>query len=779
MLRTVWSCTPTVRRGKQGETWVDRPAMDFPTPAGLTPRIRYLDGLQSKTGWPSQKERAKHQGWGPGKGSWYGLDQALPLLPLTGGTLYFVNGEPSVWAAHQSGVPAVCTCMGEKSGLPPLGPLVAALASHKARICVVYDNDEAGREGAAAAVRNLRKAGLEAVALQLPDDLGEHGDVDDLHRRTGDEGLAAALAALPELPVPETSTSPAPNSPPEQAEEGLRFFKDAEGKTKPTTANLLIWLRGSPFAPYTWINGFDGRLYRGRPDENSVAWTDTDATRLVEQLEREFGMSWKPDVVYRSIAVVSEDRQFNPLTAYLEGAKWDGTSRLDTWLIDAAGAADTPLIRAYSRKFLIQAVARAREPGCQADATLVLVGPQGIGKSTLLQTLAGEAFFVDTPIDLAHRSAYQVLACAWIYEFSELYSLTRAEIESTKAFLTSRFDTYTPPYGRMPVRCPRHTVFCATTNDDAFLRDPTGSRRFWPVVISRVDLALIREIRDQLWAEAVACYRASAGQDFRWWLSPAEDRAAQAHASGFQEEDSWQPLVEGILAELPVPKGIGLGDLAQRLRDRSRPGGEPDRWGESRMGSPELARDSRQTDLRLRNILKRLGWKTTGRPEWDPIAKKVARLWRPDLDLTPYGDLTASEEGSVRSESPAISATSGDTLRPYGQLLHLSRGDEKGGGEGGAEGAIEESRLGLHRKVLGSPDSYVDSTTSDLTVDQGMDRKVACFAPEKPLSDPSEELTGDLHLDPADPFLDPLDDADDLTFEILPDEDPGVSLCAP
>jgi len=213
MLRTVWSCTPTVRRGKQGETWVDRPAMDFPTPAGLTPRIRYLDGLQPKTGWPSQKERAKHQGWGPGKGSWYGLEQARPMLPSTGWILYLVNGEPSVWAAHQSGVPAVCTCMGEKSGLPPTGPLVAALASHKARVGVVYDNDEAGREGAAATVRNLRKAGLEAVALQLPDDLGEHGDVDDLHRRVGDEGLADALAALPEIEIQE-ETPTATKTPP-------------------------------------------------------------------------------------------------------------------------------------------------------------------------------------------------------------------------------------------------------------------------------------------------------------------------------------------------------------------------------------------------------------------------------------------------------------------------------------------------------------------------------------------------------------------------------------
>jgi len=167
-----------------------RPAACFQTAGG--PRIRYLDSGKSKCAW-------RTRGSGP---SWYGIDEALQHLEM-GGTLYLVNGEPSMWACRQSWVPAICTCMGETWTPTPemLDQLRAAVEEAEVdRVAVVFDLDPPGMHGARKMVGTLTEAGIRAVALQLPSTLGDHGDVDDLHRSTGDEGLGAVLAGLERLP---------------------------------------------------------------------------------------------------------------------------------------------------------------------------------------------------------------------------------------------------------------------------------------------------------------------------------------------------------------------------------------------------------------------------------------------------------------------------------------------------------------------------------------------------------------------------------------------------
>ena len=188
-LERTWRVSETVHQG--------RPALRFPTRQGID-RVKFLDGSLPKMTWGKKG----------GKADWYGL----PLALDHGGRerLYLVNGEPSVWACAQSGVPAVCTGSGE--GTPPTADLVRELCEAGVkRVAVVFDLDGPGREGAPKAVEVLRAAGLDAVALELPADLGHGGDVDDLHQLTGDDGLAAALAALPVLPSNVTRYEAAEN----------------------------------------------------------------------------------------------------------------------------------------------------------------------------------------------------------------------------------------------------------------------------------------------------------------------------------------------------------------------------------------------------------------------------------------------------------------------------------------------------------------------------------------------------------------------------------------
>jgi len=178
-LRSVWG----VIEGAHS----NRPALLYPVPNGPR-RVKYRDGGKPKYTWERKG----------GKGQWYGLAN---VGELPAGPLYIVNGEPSVWAAQQAGVRAVCIVAGE--GAAPTPAQVATLrAAGYGEVRVVYDADDAGVKGARKCVAALQAGEVQARAYRLPADIGEHGDVDDVHRRTGDAGLAAALAALELLPEP-------------------------------------------------------------------------------------------------------------------------------------------------------------------------------------------------------------------------------------------------------------------------------------------------------------------------------------------------------------------------------------------------------------------------------------------------------------------------------------------------------------------------------------------------------------------------------------------------
>lgn len=191
------------------------------------------------------------------------------------------------------------------------------------------------------------------------------------------------------------------------------------------------------------------------------------------------------------------------MTDYLKELVWDGTPRLDRWLIDYAGAEDTAHVRAISRAMLIAAVRRARHPGSRFDHLPVIEGPQGCGKSSALRMLAiDDAWFGDfTPTTEDTRKIIEATQGKWIIEAPELAGMSAAESRAIKVFLSRSIDEARMAYQRETSRVPRQFVVIGTTGAADYLRD-TGSRRFWPVTVKHFDLAQLVEVRDQLWAEA-------------------------------------------------------------------------------------------------------------------------------------------------------------------------------------------------------------------------------------------------------------------------------------
>lgn len=275
-------------------------------------------------------------------------------------------------------------------------------------------------------------------------------------------------------------------------------------------------------------------------------WTNMHDLRTTEWLQNIAELDIKPETVHQAVEVVASENRFHPVLDYLQRLKWDGTERLPHWLHDYMGAEETNYVAVVGEKWLISAVARVVTPGCKADHMLIFEGKQGKMKSTALRILTGAAWFTDELADVGSKDAAMQLAGAWIVEMAELDVLGRADVKRIRAFLTRQVDKFRPPYGHRVVEQPRQCVFAGTANDNQYLRDETGNRRFWPVACEGdVRIDLLAELRDQLWAEAYAKHE----RGDNWWLTDEEDiRAAGEEQAGRYDADVWQPIIETYLA---------------------------------------------------------------------------------------------------------------------------------------------------------------------------------------------------------------------------------------
>ncbi len=183
------------------------------------------------------------------------------------------------------------------------------------------------------------------------------------------------------------------------------------------------------------------------------------------------------EIAGQALQTATRDHPFHPVRAYLDSLTWDGVERLDRWLSIYIGAKDTEYARAVGSRWLISAVARIFLPGAKAYCYLILEGPQGIRKSTALRTLAGE-YFTDELTDLGTKDAAMQTRGVWIFELSELDSMSNSEVARIKAFMSRTTDRFRPPYGMHLVESPRQCVFAGTVNHSTYLRDETGGRLF-------------------------------------------------------------------------------------------------------------------------------------------------------------------------------------------------------------------------------------------------------------------------------------------------------------
>jgi predicted P-loop ATPase len=330
------------------------------------------------------------------------------------------------------------------------------------------------------------------------------------------------------------------------------------GQIKATIDNVWLILENDPnlrgkFA----LNEFAGRgevlgaLPWEKADKRRL-WDDNDNQGLYWYLEKYYNLTGNGKID-GALSLHSVKYKFNEVRDYLGGLQWDGVSRLDTLFIDYLGAADDPYTRTVTRKAFTAAVERAMSPGCKYDTMVILSGPQGIGKSTLLDKLS-RGWFNDSIRTFEGKEASELLQGVWLVEVSELDAFRRTDVARIKQFLSLRADRFRAAYGRHVKELPRCCVFFGTTNSTEFLQDRTGNRRFWPVDVGvrpcrkKVWEHLDAE-KDQLWAEAV----------MRWRIGEALylDGETENTAKVIQESHREVSAREGIVLdfiERPVPQ---------------------------------------------------------------------------------------------------------------------------------------------------------------------------------------------------------------------------------
>lgn len=253
------------------------------------------------------------------------------------------------------------------------------------------------------------------------------------------------------------------------------------------------------------------------------------------------------------VLLVANERSHHPVRTYLEGLQWDGVGRIRLVPTEIMRAKHADLAAELFFRWFIAAAARPCSPGCKHDHVLVLVSSrQGIGKSTFLNTLAGDDWFSDSPIDIKRvADSAMMMRRKWIIEWAELETMQRArDHNAIKAFLSSRTDTARLPYDKFTSDLPRTCVFVGSTNTSEFLTD-NENRRYWIVNLESnpIDIDKLKSWRDQLWAEAMHYY--THGEP--WWLADVwAQRLAAAHEEN-KKVDPWtQPILDWVETRTPI-----------------------------------------------------------------------------------------------------------------------------------------------------------------------------------------------------------------------------------
>lgn len=374
--------------------------------------------------------------------------------------------------------------------------------------------------------------------------------------------LLTEKAAAVEEPTPQVEPEPeevktvspsrileAPKEDDELASESTYALQDRYGipQTKQGTVicnvdAILRLLDNYPnFKDIAWYDEFQRKIFTTWITGEQHEWGDTESVRLMVFLQREVGMTKVgKEMIEWAIWDYAQRHKTNELRDWLDSLTWDETPRVDDFFVTHLGAGASDYIRTASKNWWIGMIARAFRPGCQMDNMVILEGGQGTYKSTALGIVGGR-WYTEAQEPPTSKDFYMTLHGKLIVEIAELDSFRRVEDTLIKRLLTCRADRFRPPYARHSQDFPRQCIFVGTTNEDMYLKDHTGARRFWPIKIGKIEIKKLRDDREQLFAEAVHRFK----NEESWWEMP--DELTKEQQENRREGDEWEKVIQAWL----------------------------------------------------------------------------------------------------------------------------------------------------------------------------------------------------------------------------------------
>lgn len=332
-------------------------------------------------------------------------------------------------------------------------------------------------------------------------------------------------------------------------------------KALSTLANIILILRNDKELKFKIFKDIfssrilvrDGVPWDRKFEIPDRIWTDTDDAGLRWYLESNYGIT-STNKIIDGVNLIAEENAENKVATRLQSTQWDGEKRLETLFIDYLGCEDNVYTREVSEKSLVAAVRRAIFGGIKWDNMPILIGPQGVGKSTFLKIL-GMEWYNDSLVNVEGKDACELIQGSWILEMGELSSLRKSELNLVKNFLSRTDDIFRASYGRRAQKYPRRCAFFGTANDTNFLRDETGNRRFWPIdcFIHKPIKSIFNDLKDeleQIWAEA--CELAK-NEFYSLVLSKEAEKIAKEEQEAHSEDNVFKGIILDYL-DKKIPK---------------------------------------------------------------------------------------------------------------------------------------------------------------------------------------------------------------------------------
>jgi len=387
------------------------------------------------------------------------------------------------------------------------------------------------------------------------------------------------------------------------------FIRDSKGRIEALVENVRLALLRPDFCGMDIRRDtFRGEIVYAPPDQPDqwVAFRDHHYTELRHTLALS---GFKPvgrEMVRDVVIWVAEDRTVDSAQVWIKRLTWDGVNRVDGFYATYFGVAPGPYTTAVSRYIWTAMAGRVMVPGCQADMVPILTGAQGQGKSRGIRAMVPDDTFRELSFHQDEDARARLMRGALMVELGELSGLRTRAIEEIKAWITRSKEDWVPKYQEYSTTLLRRCVIQGTTNDEQFLNDPTGARRWLPLAVGDVDVGGIARDRDQLWAEAL-CMHTAGGVE---WC--AAQTLAEAEHGNYQLADGYEAPLEKWLS---TPCDL-LGTL---------PGSDPFTLDDAiTKGLHVQSKDINAThQRRCAAALRALGFRTKSRK----VDRRVTRWW--------------------------------------------------------------------------------------------------------------------------------------------------------